>query len=70
MPRNRSTLIQGLIKGLNAKGHTRTARGDRLPTVTLDVTLDTFSINADKPWQGWSDNPRTYPSGGVRMKVG
>jgi len=67
MPRNKSTLIQSVFKGLNAKGYVITVRGDRLPSVNLDVALDILACNADRTWQGLSDNPRTCPTEGAQL---
>jgi hypothetical protein len=66
MPRNKSTLMQSVFKGLNAKGYVITVRGDRLPSVNLDVAFDILACNADRTWQGLSDNPRTCPTEGAQ----
>jgi hypothetical protein len=44
-----------------------TGRGDRLPSVNLDVALDILACNADRTWQGLNDNPRTCPSEGAQL---
>jgi hypothetical protein len=40
MPRNQTTLIQSLVKGINAKGYLITVCGDRLPSINLDIPLE------------------------------
>jgi hypothetical protein len=67
MPRNKITLIESGFLGLNVKGYTITVRGDRLPSVNLDVALDILACNADRTWQGLSGNPRTCPSEGAQQ---
>jgi hypothetical protein len=69
VPRNKSTMMQSVFKGLNAKGYMITVRGDRLPSVNLDVALDILVCNADRTWQGLSDNPRTCPCEGAQRST-
>ncbi len=44
-----------------------TVRSDRQPSVNLDVALDILACNADRTWQGLSDNPRACPTEGAQL---
>jgi len=64
---NKKTLLQSLISGLNAKGYAIVVHGDRLPPIDLEIALDILSSNANRVWQGLSNNPRTCPSQGAQL---
>ena len=42
-------------------------QGDRLPPIDLEIALDLLSSDANRVWQGLSNNPRTCPSQGAQL---
>ena len=64
---NRKTLLQSLISGPNAKGYAIIVQGDRLPPIDLETAQDLLSSDANRVWQGLSENPRTCPSQGAQL---